>query len=430
MEIISNFNSIRVTNVMIFGRHLNSRVGRGIVVASATGLVVSAAMIKRTFYPKIRGKSTEWNDKIRRLCPHLASPYQLPFVLNNGHIETIFAALFRKNPHITYEREIVRMPDGGSVALDSQIRDHAPELGVDAPVLILLPGLTGGSGDTYVQHAVIHAKKAGIRAIVFNSRGTSDSPVTTAQFYSASFTGDMRCVVAHVASKYPDSRIFAAGWSLGANILTRYLGEEGENTPIQAAAVMCNPFDLTKSDENFNKGINRIYDWNLAKALKRIYSKHYPLFLSAAEKGVKPYQAERALEAKTIRDFDDAITRISFGWTSVDEYYAQSSSSLSIPHVKIPLLVVQAEDDPIAPSHAIPYQALDENPNCLLVLTPTGGHLGWCNSPGVLDAPWTDIALLEYFKACDMMLTEAHAERLQETEYAGVETLETIVVQE
>ena len=69
------------------------------------------------------------------------------------------------------------------------------ELPPDAPVVILLPGLTGGSEDSYVQHAVRHARDAGIRAVVFNSRGTSDSPVTTAQFYSASFTEDMRWVV-------------------------------------------------------------------------------------------------------------------------------------------------------------------------------------------------------------------------------------------
>jgi predicted alpha/beta-fold hydrolase len=66
------------------------------------------------------------------------------------------------------------------------------DLPADAPVLILFPGLTGGSGDSYVQHAVLQARHAGIRAAVFNSRGTADSPVLTPQFYSASFTGDTR----------------------------------------------------------------------------------------------------------------------------------------------------------------------------------------------------------------------------------------------
>lgn len=403
---------------------------KSLVIVGASGLAISATMSKRTLHPKIYAKPTDWNEKIRRLCPHLSAPYQLPSLLNNGHVETIFAALFRKNPHITYEREILRMPDGGTVALDSQMRDNALELGEEAPILILLPGLTGGSGDTYVQHAVIHAKLAGIRAVVFNSRGTSGSPVTTAQFYSASFTGDLRCVVAHLASKHPKSRIFAAGWSLGANILTKYLGEEGKNTPVQAAAVMCNPFDLTVSDKNFNNGFNRIYDWNLAKALRRIYSKHHSLFVESAARGEKPYDPERALRAKTIRDFDDAITRISFGWPSVDQYYAQSSSSLSVPHVEIPLLVIQAEDDPIAPKNAIPFKQLDENPNCMLILTPTGGHLGWCTSPGVREAPWTDLALTEYFKACRLLLDEMHSKRKQQLEMSGVVSLSSETVQE
>jgi predicted alpha/beta-fold hydrolase len=59
-------------------------------------------------------------------------------------------------------------------------------------VLILLPGLSGGSEDSYVQHAVRDARARGVRAVVFNSRGTSGSPVTTAQFYSASYTEDLR----------------------------------------------------------------------------------------------------------------------------------------------------------------------------------------------------------------------------------------------
>lgn len=218
-----------------------------------TGAAIATSMMRKSFVPIIKSKRTKWNEEIMKLCPHLSTPYSLPSILNNGHVETIFAALFRRNPHITYEREIVHMPDGGVVALDSEIVDptSGTNLKDDSPVLILLPGLTGGSGDTYVQHAVIHAKRIGMRAVVFNSRGTSNSPVTTAQFYSASFTEDMRCVVAHLSSKYPKATLYAAGWSLGANILTRYLGEEGGDTPVQAAAVMCNPFNLVRFIRHF-----------------------------------------------------------------------------------------------------------------------------------------------------------------------------------
>lgn len=280
-----------------------------------------------------------------------------------------------------------------------------------------------------MQHAVLHAKKAGIRAIVFNSRATSDSPVTTAQFYSASWTGDLRDVVKHVAAKYPSSRIFAAGWSLGANILTRYLGEEGDKCIVEAAAALCNPFNLTVSDQNFQRGFNRLYDFNLAKSLRRIYKNHHHLFVEATARGIK-YDPDRALNAKTIRDFDDAITRISFGWDSVDQYYAQSSSSLSVPSVKVPLLVVQSHDDPIAPSQAIPFDDLEANEKCLLVMTPSGGHLGWCTSPDVLGPPWTDQAVLEYFSACLQLLDGTPIKRFGNHYDDRTKYSRTVLVQE
>lgn len=404
--------------------------------ATAAGVGVAMARGSRELRPIAKGESTSWNSAMLSLCPSLTAPYRMPsWMPLGGHFETIFAAWFRKKPHVLYDREVLRMPDGGSVALDSEELPADLQLPKDAPVLILLPGLTGGSGDSYVQHAVVHAREAGIRAVVFNSRGTSGSPVTSAQFYSASFTEDMRNVVAHVRNRYPGSLLFAAGWSLGANIMTRYLGEEGDQTPISAAAALCNPFDLPLSDRNFQKGFNRVYDWNLARALNRIYSAHHHLFeAEAAAPGGRPYRPDIAIKASTIRAFDDSITRVSFGWPDVDAYYAGSSSSLSIPDVKVPLLVLQAADDPIAPQEAIPFKALEANPNCLLVLTPTGGHLGWCGGrDGVTGAPWSDAAVAEFFTAARQLLAQpefaegaaaAAARRPPPGEPAGVFTVE------
>lgn len=362
-------------------------------------------MLSKEVTPQVTASPTTWNQALLALMPTATAPYRIPLLLSNGHVETIYAAKFRKKPHLMYNREILHMPDGGCVCLDTEELPAVKQLPPDAPVVILLPGLTGGSEDSYVQHAVRHARDAGIRAVVFNSRGTSDSPVTTAQFYSASFTEDMRNVVAHVRSKYPSSLLFAAGWSLGANVLTRYLGEEGDRTPISAAAALCNPFNLPMADRNFQSGFNNIYNWNLGFSLRRIYRKHHHLFVEAAQRGEKPFKPDVAYNVSTIRDFDDAITRVAFDWPSVDAYYAGSSSADVVDRIAIPFLAVQAADDPIAPKEAIPFKALEENPNCLLVLTPTGGHLGWCSGKdGTTGAPWTDWLLVEYFTGVRQLL--------------------------
>jgi predicted alpha/beta-fold hydrolase len=106
--------------------------------------------------------------------------------------------------------------------------------------------------------------------------------------------------------------------------------------------------------------------------------------------------------ATTVRAFDEAITRHTFGWPSVDAYYAGSSSSLSVPKLRVPTLCIQALDDPIAPREAIPYAALAANDKCVLVCTRTGGHLGWVSADtegGVVGEPWTDAVVEEWLCA-------------------------------
>lgn len=374
-------------------------------IASRISSVVRRNVKGKEEPPKTIAKDSERNRAILAKLGRLKEPYRVVQGLGNGHVETIFAAFFRSSPMVEYNRDLILCTtDGGCVALDWPVKGEEggqiwtwDELPEDAPVVVLFPGLTGGSGDSYVKHMVLSCRKNGMRAVVFNSRSTADSPVTTPQFYSASFTGDAQDVMMHVHAKYPESLLFAAGWSLGANILVRYLGEAGVDTPVKAAISLCNPFDLTLSDRNFQNGFNRIYDFKLGSTLSKMFKKHMHLFDGLEHQGFKP---RIAAQAYTIRDFDDAVTRVSFGFDSVDEYYEWSGSCHVIPRVRIPLLCVQAADDPIAPEQAIPYDHIQFNDNCILVVTPNGGHLGWISGETApFGAPWTDALCTDFLKA-------------------------------
>ncbi|KAI5062332.1 hypothetical protein GOP47_0022871, partial [Adiantum capillus-veneris] len=333
--------------------------------------------------------------------PMLKQLYKSYPLIRNRHQETIFASFFRILPNIIFRRECLRMEDNGTVALDWPVGGADCEVGPDhsmhegSPVLILLPGLTGGSGDTYVRHLLVRARKRGWNVVVFNSRGCANSPVTTPQFYSASFTEDLRQVVKHVGGLFPTSHLYAAGWSLGGNILVRYIGQEGENCPLTGAVSLCNPFNLVIADEDFHKGFNNVYDSALARSLRKIFKKHAPLFECIGGE----YNIPKAATARSVRDFDDGLTRVSFGYKSVDDYYKDASSSRAIKDVKIPLLCIQADDDPIAPSCGIPRAEILENGNCFLVVTPTGGHLGWvAGEEAPFGAPWTDPLVMDYLE--------------------------------
>ena len=133
----------------------------------------------------------------------------------------------------------------------------------------------------------------------------ASSPLRTPQFYSASYTEDLRSIVNQLRDRYPKAQLSAIGWSLGANILVNYLGEEGKDSQISAAVSLCNPFDLSHCDANWQSGFSQIYDRNLASAMKDNFRSHMHLF--------EGYDVERAMSAKTVREVDDAITRVTFG---------------------------------------------------------------------------------------------------------------------
>eukprot|EP00242_Pyramimonas_sp_CCMP2087_P002582 CAMPEP_0198228596 /NCGR_PEP_ID=MMETSP1445-20131203/113677_1 /TAXON_ID=36898 /ORGANISM="Pyramimonas sp., Strain CCMP2087" /LENGTH=514 /DNA_ID=CAMNT_0043909001 /DNA_START=303 /DNA_END=1847 /DNA_ORIENTATION=+ len=412
-------------------------------VTAFLSAVISARLKRRN--PTLSMTNTPFNDQMLAQCPSLLRPYNpVPMLGTNGHVETILASLYRNKPHIKYYREVIRMPDSGSVSLDYLLENgrradpaisigcavddpNCPGLPADAPLVIFLPGLTGGSQDSYVKWMAMESYQLGFRPVVFNARGCADSPVTSAQFYSAGYTEDMRNVVKLHKKRYPRAPIMAVGWSLGANILVNYVAEEEEGCMLSSAVSLCNPFDLPLCNQALQvslcnpfdlplcnqalqvslcnpfdlplcnqalqEGFARIYDKSLSKKLGSIIATHRMLWDGIGG----AFDVDRAVNCKDIREFDDAITRVSFGFATVDDYYATCSSGNKIDKIKIPLLCIQAEDDPISLDAAIPRRAIEANPNCVLVTTPTGGHLGWtAGERGPFNAPWTDKGILEW----------------------------------
>ncbi|KAJ0811218.1 putative alcohol O-acetyltransferase [Helianthus annuus] len=325
----------------------------------------------------------------------LNQPYRpYPIVASNTHLETIFAYFFRSTPHVSLRRECLRTKDNGAVSLDWVVGDDY-NLPPNSPTLILLPGLTGGSGDSYIRHMLMSARKKGWRVVVFNSRGCGHGPVTTPKFYSASFMGDISEVVDHVSSRYPDANLYAAGWSLGGNLIVKYLAQESAGCRLSGAVSLCNPFDLVAADEDLRKGFSIVYDKIIASTLRGIFKKHALLFEEMSDE----YNIPAAANCRSIREFDEALTSVSFGFKSVDDYYLKSSSSDSIQHVRTPLLCIQAENDPIAPARGIPREAINANSNCMLIVTPEGGHLGWvAGDDAPFGCPWTDPVVMDFLE--------------------------------
>lgn len=184
------------------------------------------------------------------------------------------------SPEIPYTRELLALPDGGVVSLDwapvpspSSSPEDAPAVDRTRRTVLILPGLTGGSPEFYIRKSVQRLNARGWQCVVLNARGCADTPVRTAQLFSSAYTQDLRFVARHLADAFAFETLLGLGFSMGANVLTKFLGEEREASPLEAGMAVGNPFDLAICSHNFGGSLfNRLtYDKALTGNLKNLF---------------------------------------------------------------------------------------------------------------------------------------------------------------
>lgn len=205
---------------------------------------------------------------------------------------------------------------------------------------------------------------------------------------------DFKAAVDFVKAKYPSHSIFAVGHSFGANTLVNYLGKYKDEHPIKAAASIANPFDFIKA----SKGIlDTMFDAYLAQSLQT-WAKRNQNVLSQAPKHLN-LEYDKAMTVKSIRDFDECITRRITGHSNYTEYYESISSVRVLQNINIPLLCMHSKDDPLLHPSSIPLQESLMNENVTMLVTNHGGHVGWFHG---LFKPkrWFPKPTIEFLNAC------------------------------
>ncbi|KAJ3048639.1 hypothetical protein HK097_010359, partial [Rhizophlyctis rosea] len=337
------------------------------------------ANIKYTDGKTGRQETVELMELVREWCPKLTKGVFSPtWWLAGGHEQTLFAAAYGGvgGDLVTYEREMLHLPDGGNIALDwCPGPSKKPFANDQTPCIVICHGLTGGSHELYVQDLVdVVTREKGYRAVVCNFRGCAKTELTSMHLYSAGYTDDLDYALTHILKHIPNAPLFGVGFSLGANVMLKYVGECGEGCRLTGAASVANPFDLLASSHALHRTVlgRYLYSWTLAQSLIRMFKRHMHHF-KASEK----FNIPSILSVRSIIEFDNAVTRRAFNYRSVHEYYRRGSSAQHVPDVAIPTLLLSALDDPIASREAIPYWEVQGNPNVILATTKGGGHLGW-----------------------------------------------------
>jgi len=262
----------------------------------------------------------------------------------------------------------IETPDGDFLDLD-----HPPwTWDKPRPVVVVLHGLEGSSRSGYVVEACRQLRSRGMRPLAMNFRGRSGEPNRRRRLYHSGETDDLAHVIRRVRHRAPrGTEIAALGFSLGGNVLLKYLGErEPEATGLSAAAAVSVPFDLAASARHLERGASRMYARSLLRSLKRSLREK-------ARRMPDAYDLERAARARTLREFDDVVTAPVHGFRDAAEYYRLSSSARHLSGVGVPTLVIHSEDDPFVPAGSVPAGALEANPRLEPRITRRGGHVGF-----------------------------------------------------
>lgn len=298
------------------------------------------------------------------------------------HVQTLAARTLRPRPGGDLpERERIDTPDGDFLDLDWWA-EPAP----GAPLALVLHGLEGSSRRRYVLNACMELLAHGVRPVALNFRGCSGEPNRTPRFYHSGETGDPAHVLGRLRDRFPGRAIGAFGFSLGGNMLLKLLGErdDGGRALVDAAVAMSVPYDLAAGSDHLQRsGMGSLYTWYFTHQLKRKVRLKRALLNGTVD-------VDRGLSARTLREFDDAVTAPLHGFQGASQYYERSSSARFLTGIRVPTLLLHSRDDPFLPAPSIPVDAMTGNPWLLPVLTREGGHVGFLTGRPHRPGFWAD----------------------------------------
>lgn len=311
-------------------------------------------------------------------------PAGLPFkpsrFIRGRHLQTIFGPLFRRSPHLPTTRERWELPDGDFLDVDRL----GPPRG-KGPLLVVLHGLEGSSSAHYVRGMLAQARARGWSALALNFRGCSGEKNRLLRSYHSGETGDLAHAVRRIVREQPGSKLLLIGCSLGGNVLVKWLGEGNLPQEVQAGAALSVPFDLALCAQTLDGPslMSLVYRTRFLRSLKKKSREKAQAFPQG-------FDAARVEAARTLGEFDEALTGPVHGFAGAEDYWAQSSSGPYVARVRVPLLLISAEDDPFIPPSCLPHQAAGENRCVVLEVQKHGGHLGFIEGP-----PWRPRFYLE-----------------------------------
>lgn len=328
-----------------------------------------------------------------------AKPFMPHRLARPGHAQTVVAAFRPLRRHLRaelrhYEPRLLEVEPGARILLHCRWQTRRR----DAPTLVILHGLEGSAESPYVLGTAQKSFGGGFNVVAVNMRTCGGTEHLTHTLYHSGLTRDIHRVVVALADGDRLPRVYVVGFSMSGNMVLRLAGEYGREAPpaLKGVAAVSPSIDLSRCSREAERRANWLYRFMFMRSLRGRMRRRAALHPEL-------YDARGIRRVRTIRQFDERFTAPHGGYRDADEYYERTSSLPVIGRIRVPALVLHAEDDPLIPGASFRDASIADNPDVLLVVTPHGGHVGFVADAARADEDrrWAENRVVEFFRLLD-----------------------------
>ena len=306
----------------------------------------------------------------------------------SGDLQTLRNFLVGRRPELddyVAQRLFLPMQDGSGDRLVGTLSLPQAVFGA-RPLAVLIHGLSGCEDSFYLRKSAGHLLSLGFPVLRLNLRGAGPSRGHCRFQYHAGASEDFAHALEALPRPLTRAGVVAVGYSLGANMLLKYLGEHGSAARLKAAVAISAPLDLVATSRQMMRRRNAIYQYYLLRDMRR----------ESTTPSADVTERERAaiVASRSIWEFDHSFTAPRNGYTGAEDFYERNAALRFLDGIAVPTLLIHALDDPWIPPDA--YLAYDwrRNPNLVPLITPRGGHVGFQGRDSRV--PWHDQCIAQF----------------------------------
>lgn len=310
-------------------------------------------------------------------------------VFQRGDTQTLAAYMWPRRPHDRTgdEERLFQVEPGSRILARCRWQTNLRE----QPTLVLWHGMEGSAASAYMVSTADKAFRAGFNVVRVNVRNCGGTEHLSPTLYHGGLTHDIRRVIEELIKTDHLPRLFVAGFSLGGNMVLKLAGEYGDDPPPEVLGIcaVSASVDLRASTLHMALRRNWIYHQDFLRRLKNRLIRKKKLFPDL-------YDISGLGDINSIEQFDDRFVAPAFGFADARDYYAKASSLPLIKRIRIPTLIMHAEDDPFIPFAPLRDPSVAANPYVLLIATERGGHVAFLSANAGEDRFWAENRLVEF----------------------------------